>query len=364
MSKLTAVGVYIFAGGFTYGVKQAGFNVVAQLEDGAYGVATTKLNHPELPVHTVPAEWPLDELAARGIDFVYGNPPCAPFSNAGTSPKKVGQMGDWWKRDPRASCITRMFGVLERVRPTVWAWESVQPALRRGRELVDELTAIARTHGYAASYVLINALHLGVSQRRRRVFFVFHKVAFDWEYPEPEERVVHTVREAWEPLLSGKVEDHGQTHVITNPAHVPLVPLIPPGGSLLRVWEKLNPPETWQRNKYGNVVGRPRFLDTRLDYEAPCPTLTGGATKLHPDKDRYITILEQQLLCGYPPEYVFTGKTLGDMYAQTAQAVMPPVGTWLARNVRRAIERGEPANPKLAQVVDLERDGERAEVAA
>lgn len=350
---MKAIGVYIFAGGFTLGVKRAGFDVLAQLEDGPYGVATTLRNHPGMPVHASPATWPLDALRAAGpIDFVFGNPPCAPFSNAGISHKKVGMMNDHWKRDPRTSCITKMFGVLERVEPTVWAWESVQPALRRGREMVDELTAVARSHGYAATYVLLNAVDIGVPQIRRRFFCVFHRVAIDWEYTRVPKR---TVRDAWAPILEGGVVDASPTppSPTKNPEHLRLLREIPPGGSLRKAWERAHPPETWEKNAHGTIRGRPRFLDVRLDYDEPSPTLTGGATKFHPVEDRYITLLEQQLLCGYPPEYVFEGPNLSNKYAQTAQAVMPPVGEWLARNVRRAIERGAPVDPSTVTTADL-----------
>src|SRR5260370_23897113 len=82
MSARTALGVYIFGGGFTVGVKRAGFRVLGHLEDGPFGVSTAKRNHPELSghIHTDPASWPLDQFGM--VDFVYGNPPCAPWSQA------------------------------------------------------------------------------------------------------------------------------------------------------------------------------------------------------------------------------------------------------------------------------------------
>lgn len=354
----TALGVYIFAGGFTLGTRRAGFEVLGQLEDGPYGVATTRRNHPDVPVHPDRERWPLAELAGK-VDYVYGNPPCAPFSNAGISHKKIGMMGDWWRNDPRAQCVTRMFGVLEAVRPKVWAWESVQPALRRGRELVDELTHVAQALGYQATYVLVNGAHLGVPQVRRRVFFVFHTVAIDWQY----DRVpAMTVRDAWEPILSGRVADTELSasglpprYLTRDSAYMDVLSRTPPGGSLRRIWEREHPPETHVRTAHGTVRGRPRFLDSRLAWDRPSPTLTGGETKFHPDAPRYITLLEQQLLCGYPEGYVFEGNTMANRRAQTAQAVMPPTGEWLGRNVMRALEADVPADPSAPPTLaDLE----------
>jgi len=356
VTRPTALGVHIFAGGFTLGVRRAGFDVLAQFESSQYGVASTRANHPGLRVETDAATWPSREYAGR-VDFVYGNPPCAPFSGAGISTQKKGIMADWWRQDPRVNCIHQAFGVLEVVQPKVWAWESVQLAFKRGRELVDELTAVARGYGYAASYVLLNAAHLGVPQIRRRFFCVFHKIDIPWDYPEPGNRPERTVRDAWAPILTGQVVDPSPPPPLptSDPEHLALLASTPPGGSLRRAWETAHPPATWTLNAHGHVKGRPRFLDVRLDFDKPSPTLTGGATKFHPTEMRYITLLEQQLLCGYPPDYQFIGPNLGNRYAQTAQAVMPPVGAWLARNVLAGLAANVPADPNVAQIVDLER---------
>lgn len=368
----TALGVFIFAGGFTYGVKQAGFDVLAQLEDGPYGVATTRRNHKGLPVHTDPDRWPLGALKGK-VDFAFGNPPCAPFSNAGVSNKKVGLMDNWWRMDERAKCVTEFFRVLEEDEPLVWAWESVQPALKRGLDLVNELTVAAQARGYQASYVLENGVHLGVAQTRRRVFVVFHKVAIDWMYPEPgkfilewtgpesflQREVPKTVREAWEPITSGRLADPELAGGEVPRRHrsqygADLLSRLKPGGSLKRVWEAEHDPSTYVLNAQGKVKGRPGFLYKRLAWDGVSPTLTGSAAKtFHPDLDRYITVLEKQLLCGYPEDYVFEGPPINQL-AQVAQAVMPPVGEWLARNVMAAIKRGAPADPTVAAVVDLE----------
>jgi len=356
---LTALGVYIFAGGFTLGVKRAGFRVLAQFEDGPYGVATTKRNHPGLPVYTEPATWPSKAIALQGhVDFIYGNPPCAPFSNGGISSKKVGMMNTHWKRDPRTSCITKMFDVLVKMNevgrpPKVWAWESVQPALRRGREMVDMLTAEAARMGYQANYVLLNAVDLGVPQIRRRFFCVFTRVELDWEYARRDPRDYVTVGDAFATI---KEDRSPPPPPQSNPVYMDLLRRMEPGDSLRRMWEQEHPPETWERNAHGGVRGRPRFLDVRLDPTKPSPTLTGGATKYHPTEHRYITLLEQQVLCGYPLTYEFEGPNLSDKYAQTAQAVMPPVGEWLARNVARGIREDVPVSSLDPKLVDLEKN--------
>ena len=360
MGKPKAVGAYIFAGGFTHGILEAGFDVVSQLEEGEYGVATSRLNHPGVPVYPAKvgppgAGWPTEALMDAGIDLVYANPPCAPFSNAARS--KAGTPSDRWKDDPRTACIRNAFSLLASIRPRVWVWESVQAAFTNGRGLIDELTEDARMLGYQASYVLFENAKLGVPQYRPRLFVVFHDINLRWEYPGLD---LITVREAFDPITSGEIIDDSPdpprprqgNHALQD--YLTVLEATPPGTKLRKAWELLNPdPSLWRRNAQGNVVGRPCFLDRRLAWDVPSKTITGGATNFHPEESRYITVMEQQLLCGYPPEYAFVGP-LSSMYAQTAQAVMPPTGKWLGDIVRRGIEAGVKEKCRGPYIVNLE----------
>jgi len=66
----TAVGAYIFAGGFTLGVREY-FDVLCHLEDGPYGIATVRHNLPELPIYIEEPSWPLKDLIERNIDLIW-----------------------------------------------------------------------------------------------------------------------------------------------------------------------------------------------------------------------------------------------------------------------------------------------------
>ena len=58
---MKAIGSYIFAGGFTIGVKNH-FDVKAHFEgDGEYGGDTFSLNYPDIPIYSGPEDWPTEE---------------------------------------------------------------------------------------------------------------------------------------------------------------------------------------------------------------------------------------------------------------------------------------------------------------
>ena len=95
---MNAVGVYIYAGGFSIGVKKH-FNILAHLEDPQpYGANVIRMNQNkfwgDLKIHPYP-NWPEYQ-----VDLLYANPPCAPFSNANTRSFDPGS----WRKDPRIQC--------------------------------------------------------------------------------------------------------------------------------------------------------------------------------------------------------------------------------------------------------------------
>ena len=339
-SPMTALGAYIFAGGFTRGVMNH-FKVVAQLELGPYGVESTRANFPDLPVHTDPETWPVDELRDSNIQFIYGNPPCAPWSQAGVSSAK--QQRDYTDgydpSDARVSYVFSLFSLLERLRPAVWAWESVPQAGTKGLPLILSLAQRAAGMGYACTLLWHNALHLGVAQNRKRVFIVFHRVEIPWADP----RGLHpypTVTEAFATLPDQSQEPSAQYRA--GEKEMAILRQTKQGEKLRDVWNRLHSPEQIEAiiADHGRAKGRPGFLKRRLDPNRASQTILGGATYYHPDENRYITVPETKVLCGYPQEHVLVG-SVGMQYQQVAQAVMPVVGDWLAGQVAAAL-----ANPK------------------
>lgn len=332
--RLTAVGAHIFAGGFTLGMKQH-FKVTCHLEEDNYGVATMRHNQPEIPVYYGPETWPLDTLEA---DLVYGNPPCAAWSQAGNV-----VFGKDWRDDPRIACTKLHFSLLEKLRPRAWVWESVVRAYTAGRELVDQLTEEANVLNYHVTYLLHDAKYLGLAQNRPRFFFIAH----DFELPK--------INLTWETLACGEVlrrmNDIGDTrcHDTVISKNADLLPLVPPGGSLRKTWEKEHP-DFRVDPVLGRVIGRPSFAIQRLDATLPSKTVAGYAM-IHPTEDRALTFKEMLTLCGYPPDYEFVGSGIE---SQLARGVLPPVGAWLGDLLKRGMKRDRSIGPGTTEL-DLRR---------
>jgi DNA (cytosine-5)-methyltransferase 1 len=354
MGRLRAIGAYIFAGGFTEGVKKH-FDVLGHLEDGPYGTETSLANHEELLfIAKSPNDW-LDPKfwATIDVDFVYCNPPCAAWSQAGTKPRKSGKRdytNGFDPRDKRPACFENCVSLLELARPRVLAVESVQGAWSKGRPFIERQAARARELGYGLDVVLFDAFDAGLPQRRKRAFFVFTTLELDWT--RPDVAGPRTVRETFE-WAFGADADPKPENLNVSDAYLELLRDTPEGGRLMDAYHR-----AFGNSRYDDVkqryVGRPSFLHRRLRFDGP-GFCVGGDACYHPVLDRTVSVRESQVLAGYPIGYAFAGKSAAQKYPQINQAVTPPAGAWLASIVAPGIDRATPrgAGPGQIRVIDL-----------
>lgn len=356
-TRPTALGVHIYAGGFTLGVQKAGFRVLAHLEEWPFGVETVK-NNLHLPVYQGLDSW--DDAVAKyagKVRWLYGNPPCAAWSTAGHRPVKqdVGSVTDVdrWQKDARVDCTRRLFALVPRIRPEVFTWESVAAATRAGAPFVEECTKEMVAQGFRVYQVLFDGHDTGLPQHRRRFFFVASKWRIRWEKGN---KAGLTPRDAW-----AKLGDPGPGANLVNPLYVNLLKRMKKNKmtKLRHFFDRENPDESkLKRNpKTGNVIGRPGYLQIRVGLDEVGPTIVGNTNYMHPLEPRYLTVKEQAALCGWPKDYKFAGKGLAVQYQQIARAVLPPAAKWLADNVMRGLEAAEPSKPGLTRVDFLHGEG-------
>lgn len=341
----TALGVYIFAGGFTLGV-QKHFAVLGHLEDGPFGVATVRKNLPGLDVYEDPETWPIEDLAGR-VDFLYANPPCAPWSLAGSRANRLP-----WQRDPRTSCWRKTAETIFKLRPKVAAIESVRPLYTRGREMLVEIAAEARQNGYQALALLEDAIDCNMAQKRPRFMLVLTRYQYQASPTEGKDVTPREVLKAYYDVAgrptskNSKEGNHRYAAAsITGNLEGKLLKHTKPGERMSRVFDRLNPNA---KQVDGKMKGRPSMLKYRLHPDQPSKTQPGGAILFHHKEDRYLTIGEAAALCSYPAGYEFAG-SISSAYAQIGKAVMPNVGEHVALDARRTIERAEQLDKKELQ---------------
>jgi site-specific DNA-cytosine methylase len=353
---MKAIGVNIFAGGFTVGVKRQ-FDVLAHYEHAPpYGYGEMHRNLPGLKVHHGgPDSWPRTPIypgERERTRFIYCNPPCAPFSGASAGRATT------WEQDPRLNCFYDCFNLLFDVRPNVLAIESVVASWTKAQKLSTELARRAAKEGYSTTVLFHDAQFLGVPQVRKRIFYVFHNVEFTPAEVDFDSQV--TVRQALRGLKipAASKKRWGPQLVPASQNTRNLLAQTPPGGRFAAVWDRLYPdaepdPATGKRR------GRPSFLEARLPIDRPMGVFMGGDKIFHHTENRLLYPEEICRLVGFPDDWQWEPKLIGQVGIHASQGVAPNVGEWLAKGVKASIERGRTRNRQTMETLDL-RDALRA----
>lgn len=168
---MRAISLFSGCGGFSEGVSLAGIEVAAAVEVDQYACMTYRANFPTTPLFEGKVEDFLNddseveqiEFDERGIDLVFGGPPCQGFS----------QIGPRDHSDQRNQLYKEFARVVKRVQPKFFLMENVPNLLLMGKgRFKKEIIEHFRGLGYSdVSFQKVLAADFGVPQKRERVFF-------------------------------------------------------------------------------------------------------------------------------------------------------------------------------------------------
>lgn len=344
MSKLTAVGMNIFAGLFTKGVKDAGFDVKAQLEHGQYGVATAKLNFPKLPIIVGRENW--NETQFKAVDFAYCNPPCAAFSTAGK--------GNWEDQLPRLRYIYDCVEAGIAMKPKAWCWESVTQAWGKAQQYVLQMAERWNDAGYHCTVVLLDNQYLGTPQVRKRFYLFAHKHPLVW----PKFLKPITAGEVLKSVAKLKVNPDDPQPFTPNPLWKHLWKLSRAHGGYLAHALKAE----GRRDKKGRELegGRPSVMVRVLKPDEPAPVMIASHLRFHPYEPRGLNWNEWRAIVGLPQDWKTSERSMSAASAELARAVMPATGKWLATAVKNGLKLPPIKGQPTTRFVDI-RDPEHIE---
>jgi DNA (cytosine-5)-methyltransferase 1 len=307
-SKPKAIDVFCGCGGTTQGLRDAGFSVIAGVENNALAITTYRKNHPRTKVwdtdicDLMPKELLQHHRLRKGeLDLLTGCPPCQAFS----SMRRLN--GKRRVRDRKSKdLVFEYLRFVEGLKPKVVMIENVPRLINDYR--FNQVRKRLRVLGYAGQPAIFNAADCGVAQRRRRMVYIASRVG-KIEYAEPVDKNARmTVRD-----MIGDLTPPGNTG---DPLHdfpesrsqriVNLIASIPKNGGSRRSLGKRKQLKCHSKcNGFKDVYGRMAWDDV-------APTITGGCVNpskgrfLHPEQDRAITLREAALLQSFPPDYFFS----------------------------------------------------------
>lgn len=326
----TAVDLFAGAGGATTGLRQAGIDVRAAVENDPSACASYRMNHPEAilkecDIQKVDPDELRDELGLlRGhLDLLKACPPCQGFSTLAR--------GD--VDEKRNDLILRVTAFVRAFQPRAILLENV-PGLGRDHRLGNLISELAED-GYRFGKYLLDASSLGVPQRRKRLIAL--GLAASVASPLPTD-----LTELLPIGFDSRPKSVADAFECLRRNHVPGDPLnkyrIPSGEVLARIraipingGTRFDLPVALQLRCHKELAaGKDRRSAStsygRLRLDEPAPTMTTRCTTpacgrfIHPTEHRGITLREAAILQTFPATYQFCGN-YGSIERQIGNAV-------------------------------------------
>jgi DNA (cytosine-5)-methyltransferase 1 len=302
MTKKYFVDLFGGAGGFSEGLKQAGFEHVVGVEMDPLFAMTYAANHGSVivdDVRNVTREKLLEYVGDKQIELVAASPPCQSFSTCG--PRKIGD-----PKDTLFEEVVRIVGILN---PKKVILENVTGLLTKkcsetGVKYVDMIMQRLKDVGYHAECRVLASEDYEVPQKRRRVIIIAALNVDDVKYPdkmnEYDRSMGRFVNERIDVPKEYFLRDKGIAYFARKPQYVRYVNLDKPCNTIRACYAKS------------------RGADAAVKYE-------DGVIRM-------LTERECATVQTFPESYVFKG-CRGKVYQQIGNAI--PVN--LAKHVGMAL---------------------------
>lgn len=342
--SLTAIDLFAGCGGLTSGLRAAGFEVLAAVENDPDAAESYAANHPDVLLYrkdicdlpSVEVLRALNLPKGKTLDLIAGCPPCQGFTRLTENNGR---------RDRRNGLVREFLRFVRIIRPKACMLENVPGLLtsRKGKRYFRELRRGLQKAGYTLSFRIVELANYGVPQFRRRLVLLG---ALYGRIPIPS--ATHRP-----PDLSSKMKRRPWKTVRDAIGSLP----VPPLRSKVRAG-KARPPYEWHYARdvapivvrrldhaLGNGRSRAGFPPSLrlachkrrpdgyhdvygvMDWDAPSPTITSGCTNAskgrfgHPGVPRPLTAREAALLQTFPRSYRFKGSGLESVAVQIGNAL-------------------------------------------
>jgi DNA (cytosine-5)-methyltransferase 1 len=313
MKTLTAVDLFAGAGGATTGLVQAGFDVMAAVENDMDAVRSYRANHPavkvvESDIRSVDAQDLRRSLGMRSgsLSLLKACPPCQGFSSLAN-----GNIDE-----ARNDLVLDVGRFVREFRPKSVLLENV-PGLAKDARLRKLLAELA-TFGYKFEKYLVDASDLGVPQRRKRLIVVAVSSSVRRQLPDGISKLIPgfssmqrmTVREAFRSVRqNANPNDNLSKYRQSNATVRARIAAVPRNGG-----SRFDLPLEHRLPCHNKLDGRRATASYgRIKWDEPSPTMTTRCTTpacgtfIHPEEHRGLTLREAALLQTFPADYTILG---------------------------------------------------------
>lgn len=347
MLRPSAVDLFAGAGGATQGLRDAGLNVLAAVENDPEAAATYRQNHPRVKLLSCDIRQvdPVELLQSIGLrpeelDVLKACPPCQGFS---TLAKGVVDQD-------RNDLVLDVARFVDGMLPKILLLENV-PGLQRDARL-SALLSHLHDKGYQFRGAALDATSFGVPQRRKR--FILFAVREDLAF-RPEEEILDLLPGSFTTnrRTARNVLDHLKRHLRpgdpldvhreSSPAVRKRIESIPVNGN------RFDLPAEHQLDCHRKLKNRSASSSYgRIKLDEPAPTMTTRCTTpacgtfVHPTEHRGLTLREAATFQTFPVSYRFSGN-YGSIERQIGNAVPVRMAKGLGLIASAILQKGSAA---------------------
>lgn len=308
----TCIDLFAGWGGFSLGAEAAGASVLYAANHWPLAVEAHALNHPQTR-HECQDLNQANFFSVPDHDILLAAPACQGHSQA-AQPSRKADGSVKRHHDMLRSTAWAVVACADAKEPEAIVVENVEDFLRW--RLYPAWKATLEHLGYSLSEHLVMASHLGVPQRRKRLFIVAMRSRAPLQFALPKET---------EPGF-GPCIDWDEGHWL---------PIAGKTSSVRKRVAKARARGLGERFLTQHVTGHPG-----VPLNEPIRTIT---TKdqwavVRGDMMRPLTVRENARAMGFPDDYRWPeGTTRGDAIKGLGNAVAPPVAEWIVRRVMGAV---------------------------
>ncbi len=395
--KRTFIDLFAGCGGFSEGFYQEGFESIVHVDFDAPACETLKermrfYNYEEDTINKAVICGDLtsskiheqieDVIGDMEIDVLVGGPPCQSFSSVGRAQDKNSM-----RNDPRNYLFRSYLEILEKYQPKIFVFENVSGLLSakpNGNYIFPEIVESFSEYYSVCDNretILLNSVHYGVPQVRKRVILIGVRKDLNINSREVYDEIVKT---HYSPEMELKNETQGLKKYLTVKDAIYDLPKLFPGEGNEKVYHKIEKKNDYLKimrpngstSLYNHVARKHNDLDrqrykllsknnwqlkelaeVRPDlihhdpkhfgnrYTVQTATKPGrtvvahlykdGNLFIHPDynQERTFTVREAARIQSFPDDFKFVGSRT-NQYKQVGNAV-PPL---MARQIAKAIK--------------------------
>jgi len=308
-NQIGVIDLFCGVGGLSYGLKQAGFDIIAGFDiDKTCEFAYTHNNDAKFfdTDITKVTRTQIDELFGKSkIKILAGCAPCQPFSSYAFKNRE---------KDPNKYDLLYQFGrLVNETSPDIVTMENVPQIMDfKLKPVLSDFISLLERNGYEVNVNKVYCPDYGIPQTRKRLVLIASRIGkIELIPPTHTKENYVTLRDTISDLpeiKAGEVcrEDPLHRAQSLSPLNLRRIKSTPYGGGW-KDWPeelRLKCHQSENGKSFGSVYGR-------MIWDAPASTMTTQCTGLgngrfgHPEQDRAITAREAALIQTFPKTYKF-----------------------------------------------------------